>query len=101
MTDLFDRLFPMGNEANIPGHYFRASVGDYVSGNTTRQEIINYWSLDSEAQADLNVLLDAVDGIGGSAGKARFLLELHDVLMISEAGAKYTTKASFKTRMGL
>ncbi len=101
MTDLYDRLFePEEGETNIAVHYFRAALGDYTMGHTTRAEIVNYWSLDTEAQVDLDVLLAKIDS-SANLGKAVFLLELHDVLMITEAGAKYQTKASFRTRLGL
>lgn len=101
MTDLYERLFePEAGVANIAVHYFRAALGDYATGNTTRTEIVAYWSLDTEAQTDLDVLLAVIDA-GTAIQKVAFLLELHDVLMITEAGAKYQTKAEFKTRMGL
>jgi len=101
MADLFDRLFPTDpDEENVAIHSFRAAMGDYAAGYTTRAEITNYWGLDTDAQADLNVLCDALDGMA-ALPKAGFLLELHDVLMIAEEGAKYTTKAEFRTRLGL
>jgi hypothetical protein len=101
MADLFDRLFPTEPGVhNIPVHYFRAALGDYATGNTTRAEIITHWELDADAQTDLNALCDAIDA-KTALGKAAFLLELHDVMMIAEAGAKYTTKSSFRTRLGL
>lgn len=101
MTDLYDRMFnPVSGVENIAVHYFRAAMGDYTRGYTTRAEIISYWQLDAEATSDLDVLLARIDS-ANNLGKAVFLLELHDVLMITEAGAKYQTKAEFKTRMGL
>jgi len=101
MADLFDRLYLSSpNDASIGVHYFRAAMGDYATGHSTRQEIIGHWALDAEAQADLNVLCDHVDSLS-VLGKAGFLLELHDVLMIAEEGAKYTTKAAFRARLGL
>ena len=101
MTDLYDRLFdPDEGEGNIAVHYFRAALGDYATGNTTRAQIVGYWSLDAEAQVGLDVLLARIDA-STNLGKAVFLLELHDVMLITEAGAKYQTKALFKARMGL
>lgn len=101
MADLYERLFePVEGEENIAVHYFRAALGDYATGNTTRTEIVNYWSLDTEAQVDLDVLLAEIDA-ASALGKAAFLIELHDVMMITEAGAKYQTKALFKARLGL
>lgn len=102
MADLFDRLFPQGEDRSgkIAVHTFRAALGDYAAGNTTRTEIVNYFGLDAEAQTDLDVLLAAIDG-KTALGKAGFLIELHDVMMIAEAGAKYTTKAAFRARLGI
>jgi hypothetical protein len=101
MTDLFDRLFPADpGVENVPVHYFRAALGDYATGNTTKAEIIAFWSFDADAQTDLSALCDAIDA-KTPLGKAAFLLELHDVMMIAESGTKYITKAAFKTRLGL
>ena len=98
MADLYDRLFV--EDDNIAVHSFRAAVGDYAAGHTTRAQIVGYWSLDTEAQTDLDVLLAEIDA-GTNLQKALFLLQLHDVLMITEEGAKYQTKAEFVARLGL
>jgi hypothetical protein len=101
MADLFERLYPTGQgESSIGVHYLRAALGDYATGNTTKAQIVSAFSLDSEAEADLTVLCNAIDS-KAALGKAAFLLELHDVMMIAESGLKYATKAAFKTRMGL
>lgn len=101
MADLFERLFPDDpREPNIPIHTFRAALGDYAAGHTTRTEIVTFWELDDEAQIDLDVLLTNLDGLTGTQ-RALFLLQLHDVLMIAETGAKYTTKQTFRERLGL
>ena len=102
MTDLFDRLFPADqNIDNIAVHYFFAALVDYASGETTRAQIVNYWMLDVDAEADLDVLCDAIDALGTPLAKIAFGTELHAVLMFAEGGAKYNTKAEFRTRLGL
>ena len=101
MADLFDRLFPGDETEKIAVHYFFSALVDYATGDTTRVQIVNYWSLDAEAEADLDVLCDAVDAESGKANKMAFGTELHAVMMFAEAGAKYTTKTAFKTRLGL
>ena len=102
MPDLFDRLInPAVTGDKMPVHTFRAAIGDYVAGQTTRNQIVAFWNLDTSAQSDLDALLVAVDAIGSNARKALWLLQLHDVLLIAEAGAKYTTKSAFAARMGL
>ena len=100
MADLYERLFDREEPNPIAVHSFRAALGDYATGNTTRGEIVGYWSLDAEAQVDLDILLAALDA-AGALGKASFLLQIHDVMLITEEGAKYQTKAEFKARMGL
>jgi hypothetical protein len=102
MADLFDRLFPAdASEKNISAHYFFSALVDYAAGETTRQQIIDWWTLDTDAQADLNALCDQIDAISGATNKMAWGTELHAVLMFVEAGAKYTTKAAFRTRLGL
>lgn len=102
MTDLFDRLYPptIGTD-NIAGHRFFAAMTDYAAGFTTRQEMINFWSLDAEAQVDLNALCDDLDAQSTVSGKMRWLQELHAVMMIAESGIKYATKSEFRTRIGI
>lgn len=100
--DLFDRLFPADpEEENIAVHYFFSALVDYAAGETTRQQIISYWNLDTEAQVDLNALCDHIDSLATPVAKMAFGTELHAVLMFAEAGAKYTDKANFRARLGL
>lgn len=102
MPDLFDRLFPSDpGEDNIAVHYLFSALVDYAAGETTRTQIVNYWSLDADAQADLNVLCDAIDALGTPTAKMAWGTEFHAVLMFAEAEAKYNTKAAFRTRLGL
>jgi len=101
MADLFDNLYPRNiDNSSIGVHYFRAALGDYASGYTTKAQIVAAFELDSEAEADLDILLNKLDS-SDTLQKTVFLLELHDVMMIAESGKKYTTKAAFKARMGL
>lgn len=101
MPDLYDRLFvESADYDSIAVHSSRAALGDYAAGYTTRTQIVNYWDLDAEAQIDLDVLLARLDA-ASPLEKVLFLLEYHDVALITEEGAKYQTKAEFKTRMGL
>lgn len=102
MADLFDRLFPTDPDGeNIAVHYFFAALVDYAFGQTTRLQIINHWNLDADAETDLDTLCNAIDALSGSVAKVAFATELHAVMMFAEAGAKYVTKAAFKTRLGL
>jgi len=101
MADLFDRLFPADETENIPVHGFHAAIADYVAGETTRSQIVTVWELDTEAQADLDILLMAADGLINLDAKLRFVLELGAVMTLAELGLKYTSKSDFRTRLGL
>ena len=101
MADLFDRGFVRSNDyTKIAGHYMRAALGDYAAGYTTRAQIIAFFEMDSEAQADLNALCNALDLLNENQ-KIKWLVEFHDVWNIAEAGGKYTTKTDFKNRLSL
>lgn len=101
-ADLFERIFPSDfeDQGKIAVHYFYAALADYATGNTTKNQIMQAWALDTEAEADLDVILGKLDSLTGDA-KLQYILELHAVMMIAESGLKYDTKASFKTRMDL
>jgi hypothetical protein len=85
MADLFDRLFV---DKDIAVHSFHAATVDYIAGETTRNQIIVFWSMDSEAQTDLNNFLDSVDGISGTTNKLAFATELDAVNEDGRTGRK-------------
>lgn len=103
MADLFDRLFPDEESGvdKIGVHAFIGAITDYIAGETSKNQIIAAWSLDSEAQIDLTALCNHIDGLGSKADKVIFTLEFDGVMLLAEARLKYTTKAAFKTRLGL
>jgi len=109
MPDLFDTFFPDPVDPEDPLAFprtmdistFYFGIVDYVSGNTTRAQIISFLSLDSEQTAQLDILLATVDGITTIAGKVRWLLEFQAALHLAAFGIKYTTKADFAARLGL
>jgi hypothetical protein len=101
MADLFDRLFGTGEgEGDVPVHGFAAALIDYAAGETSRAQIVGYWGLDASAEADLDVLCDAIDGMAAAA-RVQFCVEFHAVAMIAEIGVKYETKGTFAARLGL
>ena len=103
MADLFDRLFPGPGSGieKIPVHAFHAAIIDYMANETTRNQIVAVWSMDSEAQTDLDALLSAVDALSGLDEKLRFAGEMDAVNKLAEADLKYTTKSEYKTRLNL
>lgn len=102
MADLFDRMFPAdpSYELKIPVEFFGSAINDYAMGYTTRPQIINFFNLDAEAQADLAVLCDAID-LKNPNERVIFCFDLLCVCRIVESGARYTTKATFRDRLGL
>ena len=102
MTDLYDRLFPTDPSAeNIAVHAFHAAIVDYIAGETTEAQIIGAWSLDADAQADLDTLLTAVDALTGLDEKLRFVTEFDAVMKLASADLKYNTKGAFAMRLNL
>lgn len=100
MADLFDRMF--GEDNDIAVHYFRGALGDYSGGGTSRAEIITMFSLDLSAELQLDSILNEIDSLPpGGPKKSLYLLELHDVFLLAEAGLKYNTLAEFEIRLGL
>lgn len=101
MTNLYERLFPDDGADNIPIHAFHAAIVDYMAGHTTRTQIVNAWALDAEAQADLDVLLAAVNALPALNDKLRFITEMDAVNKLAAADLKYNTRAAYATRLGL
>lgn len=105
MADLFDRftadalLDETPSEKRIPGHTWPAVMNEYRQGEATRQQIINFFDLDSEAQTDLNALCDHMDAMNAMQ-KASFIFDLEYVLILMDQGMRYTTKSELKTRLG-
>jgi hypothetical protein len=87
MADLFDTLFPdpdldlaFGRSADI--HNFFAGVVDYVSGDTTRTQIINFLDLSGDQVTELDTLLAAVDALGTIQDKLSWLMQFQAVLLL-------------------
>lgn len=103
MTDLFDRLFP-GEEEDIDKiavHQFRSALDDYAEGETTRNQIIVGFNLDTDAVADLDVLLIQIDNLTTVLSAVRWLQNFESVCILAEGELKYTAKIDFATRLDL
>lgn len=106
MADLFDTLFPTpGQDLTFPRvvdiDNFYAGLVDYVSGNTTRTQIINFLDLTGDQVTELDILLGAVDALVTVQEKISWLLQFRSVLILASRGIKYDTKSAFVTRLGL
>ena len=108
--DLFDRGFaanpfdsthPDYPSFRIGGHMMDAVLVDYAEGASSRAQIITALELGTEAITDLDVILAEIDAAGTVVGKLRFAANFGAVVVIAQAGLRYTTKSEFKTRLGL
>ena len=106
MADLFDLIFqdpgellPEGNTIGV--NTFYAGIVDYVAGDTTRNQIVNFLQLTGAEVTDLDTLLAAVDAIATLDGKISWLMQLDAVLTLAKQGIKYNTKSAFAARLGL
>ena len=107
MADLFDTLFPDHSTIFFPSgrnmdiHNFFAGIVDYVSGNTTRIQIINFLNLSGGQITQLDILLDAVDALSTVQDKLSWLMQFQSVLLLASQKIRYKDKASFVARLGL
>ena len=106
MADLFDTLFPDPNlpldfARNMDIHNFFAGIVDYVSGNTTRIQIIVFFKLSGDQITELDILLTAVDALSTIQDKLSWLMQFQSVLLLASQKIKYMNKASFVERLGL
>ena len=102
MADLYDRLFPADEGIqNISTHLFEAAMVEYMAERITEAQMVAYWQLDSEAQADLTTLLGQLNALTTTITKLFFLRQLASVNIMTEAGLLYNNKAAYVERLGL
>ena len=100
MTKLYDRMFPDGEGERIPVHYLAAALGEYSRGNISAADIVRTWNLDAEAEANIQDLTKKIDTLT-EAEASRFIVGIHDALLLAEAGISFSEKTSFETRLGI
>ena len=107
MAGLFDTLFQYPDltvgieEKKMDIYNFYSGLVDYVSGNTTRNQIINFYPLSGEQITELDILLTAVDALSTVQEKLSWLMQFQAVLLLAWQDIKYDDKASFVARLGL
>lgn len=92
---LYDRLIGIGDDPKIPVHQFMAAMAERQRGRTNNAQLASVFNLSAAEQQELATLRDRV--LGGQVTPA----EIHDVLMLAEAGMGYTTAQAVKTRLGV
>jgi hypothetical protein len=95
--DLFDRVLSSTHDIAI--HEFEAALVDYMAGQTTRAQIIAAYSLDAEATVQLDSLLNKIAALGTKTDKVGFITEFKAIMILAEAGRKYTSRTLFSTRL--
>ena len=93
---LYERILRQ-EEPKIPVHAFMAAMAEQKRGRVSGAQVASTFQLDAQAQADAITLQarfnDAVNPMTGP--------ELHDVLLLADAGLAYTSVTSLKNRLGV
>ncbi len=95
---LAERLIGIGITETIPKisvHQFMALLAERKRNRVTNQQVIDILGLDDQEQTELLAVWAKVNNNSLTA------TELHDVLLLAEAGMAYTTVAALRTRLGV
>lgn len=92
---LYERLLRI-EEPKIPAHQFMAALGELKRGRVTAPVLAAAFALDVAEQAEAATLFDRFSG-----GAPLTSGELHEVLLLAEAGLAYNTVTSLKNRLGV
>jgi hypothetical protein len=93
---LYERILRL-EEPKIPVHAFMAAMAERKRGKVSAAQIVSTFALDAAAQIDaiaLNARFD--DTVNPLTGT-----ELHDVLLLADAGLAYQTVTALKNRLGV
>lgn len=107
MAGLFETLFQdpdinLGiEEKKLDIYNLYSGIVDYVSGNTTRNQIVNFYPMNSEQIAELDILLTAVDALSTIQEKLSWLMQFQAVMLLASQKIKYDDRASFVARLEL
>jgi len=93
---LYERILRL-EEPKIPVHAFMAALAERKRGQITGANIVTLFDLDATATTEVIALNarfdDVVTPLTG--------VEVHDVLLLADAGLGYTTVAALKNRLGV
>ncbi len=93
---LYERILRL-EEPKIAVHGFMAALAEAKRGRITLIQLRNLFNLTEADVTDLQALRDRFDDLIGPLGG----VELHDVLLLADAGLEYTTVAALKARLGV
>lgn len=92
---LYERILRL-EEPHIPVHAFMAAMAEQRRGRVTGAQVATAFELDASAQQDAIALQNRFSGGNPITG-----VELHDILLLADAGLAYTTVAALKNRLGV
>ena len=82
---LYER-WTASDDTKIAVHAFAAALREVARGRRTVEELISVFALDAEDQTDLAALVAHFTGLGTVVAKEQWLLDLHGVMVLAEAG---------------
>jgi len=85
---LYERWTATGEDATgkIAVHAFTAALREVARGRRTVAQLVTVFALDADDQADLNALGAHYTALGTVLAKEQWLLDLHGVMVLAEAG---------------
>lgn len=95
---LIERFFS-DSERKIPVHQFMAAMQELARGKMTRADVEVMFVMDDADKVDLSSLITRYQTKTTNLDKFAFAHALHDILLLAEAGLRYTTAADARTRI--
>ena len=95
---LFDRLIATDG-TKVPVRQFMAAMQELARGQMTKAEIVAAFALDAADVVELDQVIARYQTKTAALDKFAFAHALHDILMLAEAGLRYTTRAEVAARI--
>lgn len=86
------------DDSKIAVHRLMAAMVEYQRGQLTGPQVKGAFSLDATESAELQAIIDALDGQANLAAKIGYLEAIHSVFILSETGDY--TEAKAKSSLG-
>ena len=100
---LVDRLAGIGTgETNqkLAVNTFHAMLVELALGEFTKQQIVDYWSLDAAEETELDWVITQYNAQPNAEAKSKFVQLMREIFILAEAQvAGYTTNADLTARI--
>ena len=96
---LADRLISDGPD-KIGVHQFMAAMAELIRGQVSRADVIAFFEMSGTDITQLDALIAKGQAMS-VAERFKYALELHDVLLLAEAGHRYTTVGELRARLDI